>query len=132
MAKIYSQILNNRVDRQVENNKAMVETQMGFRKFRSTQVPTAAICTIIARRKKEGKETHVMFLDLKKAFDSVHRGAIWEAMQNQGVSTDLINAIRKMYENTTSQYLTHYGPTKEIQMERGVRQGCPLSRHSSR
>ena len=100
---------------------------MAFRRFRSTQVPTAAICTILARRNKEGKQTHVTFLDLKKAFDSVHRGAIWEAMQNQGISVGLTNAIRTMYKNTTSQYLTHYGLTEEVGMERGVRQGCPMS-----
>ena len=65
MAKVYSQVLNNKLNRQLENNKTLVETQMGFRKFRSTQVPTAAICAILARRKIEKKKTHIMFLDLK-------------------------------------------------------------------
>ncbi len=77
--KIYTSVLNNRLNREMENSKMAHETQFGFRKKRSTDTLAIAASTILSRRQKERKNTHVMFLDVSKAFDTVHRAAVWKA-----------------------------------------------------
>lgn len=50
---------------------------------------------------KEGKMTSV-FVDLKAAFDSVHRGKLIEAMWERGVREGLIKRIEEMVKETRS------------------------------
>ena len=127
LEKIYATILEKKLRRDLESSKTLSETQMGFRNLRSCLPVTAALCTTLARRKKEGKDTHVLFPDVEKAFDRVHRGAIWEALAKARVDAPLIKAIKLLYSDNSMSFITHHGLTKPVQTERGVRQSCPLS-----
>lgn len=41
---------------------------------------------------------HLMFIDLRKAYDSVPTIKLWEAMQEKEIHPQYINAIKLMYE----------------------------------
>lgn len=66
------------------------------------------------------------FVDYNKAFDSLTHEFIWKTLKNQGVRRKYIKIIRKIYENTTAKIqLEQEG--EEFSIQRGVRQGDPLS-----
>jgi len=78
--KIYAEIIRRRLVEEVEEKKALPESQMGFRKGRSTMDNIYILNHVIQREKikrKEEKKVYALFIDLKAAFDNVNRGKLW-------------------------------------------------------
>lgn len=40
-----------------------------------------------------------MFVDYRKAFDSVRHAKIWEGLNKQGVPKEVINVLKSVYKN---------------------------------
>jgi len=68
-----------------------------------------------------------LFLDFKKAFDSVEWSFILKALETFGFGSPLIQWIRTFYQNIQSCVVNNGHATPFFELERGVRQGCPLS-----
>ena len=77
VAKIYSSILNKRLQKFLEANNILADEQNGFRAGRSCIDHIYVMCTILRNRKLLGKETFICFIDFKKAFDSVERNLLF-------------------------------------------------------
>ena len=73
IGKIYTSILNHRLNDYLENNKLIVEEQNRFRKHRSCDDHIFTLATIINNRNLIGKNTFCAFIDMSKAFDRVNR-----------------------------------------------------------
>ena len=71
VAKIYSSILNKRLQNYLELNNILAEEQNGFRGSRSCIDHIFIMCRVLRNRKILGKEPFVCLIDYKKAFDSV-------------------------------------------------------------
>ncbi len=69
----------------------------------------------------------MLLLDIRKAFDRVHRGAIWDSLLAKRTPRYLVSAIMRTYDGSTAQFITHHGLSQGAQLARGVRQGCPMS-----
>ena len=78
-------------------------------------------------KKEFGKELHVVFVDLEKAFDRVPRKLIWYLLRRKGVPGAYINIIRDMYAGCRTSVITSAGETKEVEIEVGLRQGSAIS-----
>lgn len=77
---------------------------------------------------REGGEVWALFVDIKSAFDSVDRGVLWRALEERGVSEELLERLKEVHENTANR--VRVGGKMGGGMfwtARGVRQGCPLS-----
>ena len=67
-----------------------------------------------------------MFVDYNKAFDSLYHEKIWEALANQGIPENVVEILNQIYKNSMARVrLDREG--SEFKIERGVRQGDPLS-----
>ena len=66
VAKIYSAILNKRLQKYLETNSILAEEQNGFRVGRSCIDHIFVMCTVLRNRKMLGKETFLCFIDYKK------------------------------------------------------------------
>ena len=66
-------------------------------------------------------------LDWEKAFDRVSWEFLYKIMIKMGFSEFVIKWIMTLYNGITSSCLVNGYITKEFKIERGVRQGCPLS-----
>ena len=62
-------------------------------------------------------------LDLTKAFDSVHRVKIYEALEHFAVEPSFITFLQQIYQDT-SFTLVHRGQKRTIPTFKGIRQGC--------
>jgi hypothetical protein len=61
-------------------------------------------------------------VDLEKAFDSIDREALWFKMRKKGVSDNMVECIKKLYNNT--KVCVKCGGNKEtdfVEQRRGVR-----------
>ncbi|KER19410.1 hypothetical protein T265_15549, partial [Opisthorchis viverrini] len=71
--------------------------------------------------------TVVVFLDLKAAFDSVDRQALWQCLRSKGVPSKFLTLIKALYANSRGRVKVYGKLSPEFTTSSGVRQGCPLS-----
>ncbi|CAL4248398.1 unnamed protein product, partial [Meganyctiphanes norvegica] len=69
----------------------------------------------------------IINLDWSKAFDKVNIDFLCKIMCKMGFSNSFINIILIFYVDRTSKCLINGNLTEDFKIERGVRQGCPLS-----
>ena len=127
ISKIYSKILNTRLQKYVEDNKILVEEQNGFRASRSCIDHIFTLCTIIRNRKALGYDTFLSFIDYKKAFDSVDRHLLLYKLSQIGISGRFYSAIQSMYKNPKSRVILNEFETEYFDCPIGVKQGDCLS-----
>ena len=65
-------------------------------------------------------------VDYAKAFDSIYRRGVFEALRVHGVQEKYINSIQEMYSKRTAQIRTER-LSGQIKITKGVRQGDTLS-----
>ena len=66
-------------------------------------------------------------IDFKKAFDRVRHSALWMVMRNSGISVDIVDVIKSLYEESRSHVQIGDITSDRFQPTVGVRQGCLLS-----
>ena len=66
---------------------------------------------------------NMVFIDFKRAFDTIGQQAIWNALD----TNKIINIIRAMYVESYFKVLHNGQLGKPIKSMNGVKQGCPLS-----
>ena len=121
-AKIWSQILCNRLTEEVEEKGLLPETQSGFRKGRSTIDNIYILNAFAQDRLENGGNMFALFIDLSAAFDTVNRSQLFQLMERKGISDYLIECCKEIYRRTPIEM----GQIK-FYTNKGVKQGCPLS-----
>lgn len=66
------------------------------------------------------------FVDFEKAFDSISHTSVLKALAEQGIESAYINVLKDIYE-TSSAFVSVTETTKDFPIERGVKQGDPIS-----
>ena len=127
VAKVYSSILNKRLQKYLESNNILAEEQNGFRVGRSCIDHIFVLCTILRNRKIMGKESFLCFIDYKKAFDSVDRNLLLFKLSNIGVNGHMYSAISSLYSNPKSRVILQDYSTEYFDCPIGVKQGDSLS-----
>ena len=69
----------------------------------------------------------VLMVDFAKAFDSVEREVIYLILERLNFPQKFIQIIRASHTKTTTTFLVNGFTSKEVQVQRGIRQGCPLA-----
>ena len=71
---------------------------------------------------------HVCFIDYKKAFDCVDHERLLVILSDMGVPVHLIIVLlKRLYTNQEATVRTEFGETDNIDIGKGVQQGCILS-----
>ena len=101
--------------------------QNGFRSSRTCSDNIFVLNTILEINKSKKKLTHLLFVDLKEAYNRVDRNILISKPKQLNVSTKFINFLTSYYfmDNITTKS-TGKQTRKQIQ-KRGLRQGCNLS-----
>ena len=68
-----------------------------------------------------------IFLDFKKAFDSVECSYLNAALELFNFGPDILNWIKIIYNDVSSCVVNNGHGSPSFSLQRGVRQGCPLS-----
>ncbi|KAG0726080.1 Retrovirus-related Pol polyprotein from type-1 retrotransposable element R2 [Chionoecetes opilio] len=70
---------------------------------------------------------HAAYVDLKKAFDSVHRESLWDLLRLRGIPARTIGLMTGLYSGTESAVKCGAGVSSFFPVNTGVRQGCVLA-----
>ncbi len=68
-----------------------------------------------------------VFLDFEKAFDSIEWSFLQKSLSVFGFGPKFVNWVNIIYTNTNASVINNGFTTDYFTLERGIRQGCPLS-----
>ena len=125
--KVYSGIMTDRLNKWIEDNNILHNTQFGFRKGQDTSDAAARIFACISNSNSTNKILHMVLLDIAKAYDSVEIWAMKQTLEAYGLDDEDIKILMSMLEGNKSKLLTAFGPTEDIEIKSGVRQGDVIS-----
>lgn len=126
--KLFTSILLKRLTAWAERYSILNEYQAGFRQGYSTVdniFNLSSIAHIYIKSMK--KRLYAFFVDLKAAFDTIPRQALFYKLYSIGISSKIINTIRQFYTNTKSAVWNGEHTSEYFEVLHGVRQGCVLS-----
>ena len=123
--KVYSLLLLDPLQERLE--EVVMESQCGFRKGRSTTDQLFTLQQVFQDSWEYDVPTHTCFIDLRKAYDTVNRPALWGVLQHIGISAKLQRLIRDLHTGTRSSVRAYGDVSEHFDVNRGVRQGCILA-----
>lgn len=101
--------------------------QNGFRTHRGTVTHVLALRRILEEARLHNTTLVCIFIDFRKAFDSISRAALAGVLRAYHVPAKLINTIMSLYTDTQASVLTPDGPTDPFTTTSGVLQGDTLA-----
>ncbi|KAL6120713.1 hypothetical protein NUSPORA_02512 [Nucleospora cyclopteri] len=127
LSKVFMKILANRLLASHHTERLVGRHQIGFMPGIKGPSAVMSLIEITQKRSREDKETWSAFLDLRKAYDMVPNDLLLEKVKAKQVGPKFLYMVRGVYKST--QGCVRIGETVEdpFDIERGVRQGCPLS-----
>lgn len=128
IVKVFTMIINKRVNNWAEKNKKIPEWQAGFRERRGTSDHIFALNAMIQNQlRKKGGKLFALFVDLKSAFPSVSHELLWKKLSQLGLSHKIINILINLYNNATMAVKNREGISDKCPITLGVLQGETLS-----
>lgn len=85
LSKILERIINSRLTNYLENNNLLSASQFGFRGGKSTNDAVHVLLNKIVENLDSGKKSLAIFLDIKKAFDTVSIPLLLRKLESIGV-----------------------------------------------
>jgi hypothetical protein len=76
---------------------------------------------------EQQQDLFVVFIDFKKAFDSVDRDTLWNVLRRFGCPDGFISLIREFHDNMKGRVLSGKQQTDEFTVNHGTKQGCVLA-----
>ena len=124
-AKLTNRMLLNRIRPKLDPQ--LRPNQNGFRPGRSTTAHILALRRLIEGVRSHNLKAVIVFVDFRKAFDSIHRGKMLQILRAYGVPEKIVKAIGLMYQNTRARVVTPDGETEFFEILAGVLQGDTLA-----
>lgn len=126
ISKILEKLINTRLVNYLNKYNILAKTQFGFRKSLSTEDAIATLTSLIVENLDNAQKCLAIFLDLKKAFDTVSAPILVQKLENIGIRGTPL-ALLQDYLNERTQrtkigsYMSH-----DVDVVFGVPQGSVL------
>ena len=125
IAKTLNRMILNRIQPEIEI--VLRDNQNGFRAGRSTTSHILTLRRVLEGARKKNLPATMLFIDFKKAFDSIHRGVLMKILLAYGIPNKIVDLIDLLYSKTKAQVLTPDGLTEIFDILAGVMQGDTLA-----
>jgi len=123
--KILAFVLANRIQKVIP--KLVSEQQSAYMKNRYIGNNVRFIDDLLYYCKCNKIGGALLFLDFQKAFDSISWDFIFKTLEKFGFGNDFIQWLQLLYTKPFANIKMNGHFTDSIQLERGIRQGCPVS-----
>ena len=97
--KIFTRILNVRLQKWADDNKLISEEQAGFCRGNSTIENAFILNSFVQKYLDKRRKVYVAFIDYRKSFDSVNRSVLWKILCKNGIIGKLLVILQGIYED---------------------------------
>ena len=125
VGKIFARLVQDRLEPLAE--EVLPESQCGFRKGRGCVDMIFASRQLIEKAIEHQSELHILFVDLRKAYDSVPRSALWMVLEKFGVPPHMLDIIRSLHNGMSANIRVRGRVSEAFGVTNGLRQGCTLA-----
>ena len=125
IGKVLGRIVQGRL--QVIAEKILPESQSGFRKGRGCADMIFDAKQLVEKAREHGESLYVLFVELRKAYDSVPRQALWKVLEKYGVPEKMLNVVKSLHEGMHAEVRVGSTVTDRFEVRNGLRQGCTLA-----
>ncbi len=123
--KLFSRVITNRLTRRFDDFQP--PEQAGFWKGYSTIDHIHTLRQVIQKTEEYNLPLCLAFVDYEKAFDSIETWAVLRSLQRCHIDFRYIEVLKCLYTNATMSVQVQNQSTKNIPLQRGVRQGDVIS-----
>ena len=124
-AKLFNKILLSRLKPIIYPQ--LIQCQGGFHAGRSTTEQVMTLRCVIDTCRVMNMTASLVFVDFRKAFDTLHRSSIPVILSQYNMPNCLISDVIQMYSDTSACVSTELGPTEWFKTTSCVLQGDTLS-----
>ena len=125
--KIYAAIVARRVSTWAVEKEIISPAQKGFLPKEGCLEHNHLMSSVLQDSRRRKRPAYISWLDLKDAYGSVPHAVLFHIMELAGLRGRTIKVVKDFYSQTTTSVHTKNNSTVPIKIERGVKQGCPLS-----
>jgi hypothetical protein len=141
--RLYANVLRCLIFPWCKAAKAVPDTQFGFYPGRNTMHPIFILRHLTQLRAQYRKFTarypaleaegtdgcmYMAFVDFTQAYDHIPRDLLWHHLENKVcLPAPLLAALKSLYENDQYMVVDGTSRSQNVQPNKGVKQGCPLS-----
>ena len=125
--KVLKIILAGRLACFLSVNGTIGPEQAGFVNFRSCESQVFTLLESIKARLRSQQSTYVLFLDLRAAYDKVHRGALARVLRHIGLAENIVSLLTDLMDSSRAAVRINGEMGDRFSVETGVPQGDPLS-----
>ncbi len=123
--KLAAQVLANRLQSLLGD--IINSDQSGYVRGRFIGNNIRLINDIIDLAEQQSTGGAILFLDFKKAFDSLEKNFLFAVLEKFNVGNSFMQWVKTLYNGANSTITNNGWTSARFEMERGIRQGCPLS-----
>lgn len=128
ITKLFTHILKHRIQYWADSAELIPECQAGFRAGRSCSEQIFVLTSAVQLQLRLGGRTvYGLFVDFKRAFDSIPHAQLWNKLFRQGISSRMLRIIKNIYDVAKVQVKVEGKLSEQVQVTEGVLQGESLS-----
>ena len=120
--KVFSAVLTRWLQRVLVPD-VVPESQYGYRPGRSMEDLIYVLRQLFEKAQEKNTPMYAIFIDFRKAFDSVDRGLLWEVLSRFGVLPKCLTALRNLHTNKEERVAYRGELSSKFSIHTGVRQG---------
>lgn len=125
VGKVVARVVQGRLQDLAE--EVLPESQCGFRNGRGCSDMIFTVRQVVEKSWEHKAKAFLVFIDLRKAYDSVPREAMWVVLRKLGVPDQLVEIIQSFHQDMKAQIRLGDSLLEEIDVDNGLRQGCCMA-----
>ena len=125
VGKVFARIIQSRLQRIAE--EILPESQCGFRKGRECMDMIFVARQLVEKSFEHQQSIFILFVDLRKAYDSIPRDALWQVLEKSGVPPNMLNVINSFHDGMKATIRIGSTQSESFSVCNGLRQGCTLA-----
>ena len=122
--KLFMSILKTKIEQHLEEKDEMLELQAGFTSGRRIEDNLFILRYCVENSFRRKKPLYLAAIDYKKAFDSVDRAEMIDALKLYKIDPKIIDATAQIYDGDSTTIRLNGRTEATIEVTSGIRQGC--------
>lgn len=94
LAKLFGLVLGTRLSHWAVTNGVISPAQTGFIVMHGCEYHIFTLLEVLRQRVRRGRDTFLVFLDFRKAYDSVPQAVLWDVLARMGVPDAFLGLLR--------------------------------------